>query len=112
MMTRLTSLENSVDSLRRAVENMSSDMKDAQRTLALNSLQLSKQSGAVEAVQHDVDSRQSLLAKMESWSKQSEAWREEVDTQMVSMGQRLKASERKYTEYSDGVGEVATKVHE
>lgn len=110
MVTRLTSLENSVESLRRAVENISSDMKDAQRTLALNSLQLSKQSGAVEAVQHDVDSRRSLLAKMESWSKQGESWRDEVDAQMAAMGQRLKATEKKFTEYAEGSSEAATKV--
>ena len=92
---RIKELENTVTNLCKTVETLVNELKDSQRVQTQTNLKINRQSGIIDAIQQDVDSRRVLLSKMDTWAKQGEVWREDVETQLVSINKQLKQSEKK-----------------
>ena len=98
---RIKELENTVSNLCKTVETLTNELKDSQRVQTQTNLKINRQSGIIDAIQQDVDSRRVLLSKMDIWAKQGEVWREDVEAQLVSITKQLKQSEKKSNEYDD-----------
>jgi predicted lipoprotein len=50
-----------------------------------------------------------LLLKMDSWAKQGEAWREDVESQMTTISRQLKNIDRLYQTQADSTMEMVTR---
>ncbi len=98
---RIKELENTVSNLCKTVETLTNELKDSQRVQTQTNLKINRQSGIIDAIQQDVDSRRVLLSKMDIWAKQGEVWREDVEAQLVAITKQLKQSEKKSNEYDD-----------
>jgi hypothetical protein len=91
---RLSALEQTVEDTRRKAENSLTEVQDLQRVTMQLGNQMTRQGGLLEVLQQDVDSRRSVVSRMDSWARQGEIWRDDMEGQLASVNRQLKEVSR------------------
>ena len=76
---RAAASARATEALRVRVEDLADEAGRAARDAADAARAARSHDAALEALQHDVGSRRSLLSKMQAWIHDEEAWRERID---------------------------------
>ena len=102
---RVVALERAVDTLRNTVDTLTSESKDQRREITKLSGQVTSHNTLLEILQHDVESRRSTVAKLDSWVRQGELWRSELDSQLSELKAHLKQSQRQNNENKENIAD-------
>ena len=105
---RLAALEQTVEDSRRKAENSLTEVQDMQRVTMQLGNQMTRQGGLVEVLQQDVDSRRSVVSRMDSWARQGEIWRDDMEGQLTSVNRQLKEVSRSVKEARERDGPTAS----
>ena len=87
---RLSALEHSVEDTRRKCENSLAEVQDLQRMTMQLGNQVTRQGGLLEVLQQDVDARRSVVSRMDSWARQGEIWRDDMEGQLTTINRQIK----------------------
>lgn len=94
-------IEQRLDDLSSAVQGVHTSLQSSQLLLSELQKQVLElqskytiQAGLLELLQRDNDSKRSALAKMDSWSRQGESWRDDTDQRIEALTKQLKSLQR------------------
>jgi hypothetical protein len=106
---RLLAVEKSLADLTSNLSASFHDMKEVQRNILSLQNKTAVSSGVIEVIQHDNDSKRSVISKMDSWIRQGEVWREDVDEKISTLTKLTKAQDRYRAEQRDLLTDNVTK---
>lgn len=106
---RITQLEKSLESINHIIDKTNIDMKDNNRNVLQLQSRLNTMNGLMELLQNDNESKRLVITKMDSWSRQGEIWREEIDGKIEIISKQLKSFDRTRVEQRDLISEYVTK---
>ena len=106
---RLRTLEANVDELNATLANVAGQLRDVHKLSSATSQQVARQGAVLESVQQELDLRRGTVARMDSWVKQGEVWREEVESQLSVMSKSIRAGVREANEQAEAMSRAATK---
>ncbi len=101
---RLAALEQSVEDTRRKCENSLAEVQDLQRVTMQLGNQITRQGGLLEVLQQDVDARRSVVSRMDSWARQGEIWRDDMEGQLTTINRQIKDVTKGLKEVRDSNG--------
>jgi len=87
---RIAMLEKSLDAAHRKLESANLELQDAQRSQLQLGNQVTRQAGLLEVLQTDIDARRSVVSRMDSWARQGEIWRDDMENQLSSITRQIK----------------------
>jgi len=87
---RVSNLEKTLEAMVHKMEATNTELQDTKRTNIHLSNQVSRQGGLIEVLQQDIDARRSVVSRMDSWARQGEVWRDDMENQMNSMNRQIK----------------------
>eukprot|EP00602_Paraphysomonas_sp_CaronLab_P003058 CAMPEP_0185033688 /NCGR_PEP_ID=MMETSP1103-20130426/22885_1 /TAXON_ID=36769 /ORGANISM="Paraphysomonas bandaiensis, Strain Caron Lab Isolate" /LENGTH=1465 /DNA_ID=CAMNT_0027570057 /DNA_START=361 /DNA_END=4758 /DNA_ORIENTATION=+ len=106
---RLSRVESSLENLQSTIDNLVAESKETRREMARFSTQINSHSTAIEVLQHDVDSRRSTISKFDSWVRQGEQWRTDIEGQLSDIAANNKMVKRVLAENKSTLSERVTK---
>jgi len=106
---RLTQLEKSMDTIHNTSDKATIEMKDVDRKVVQVQSKLNTMNGMMELLQNDNESKQLVISKMDSWIRQGEIWREEIDNKLEIINKQMKSLDRTRVEQRDMISEYVTK---
>lgn len=106
---RITQLEKSLDSINNTIDKSNIEMKDINRNVLQLQSRLNTTNGLMELLQNDNESKRLVITKMESWSRQGEIWREEIDGKIEMISKQMKSLDRTRVEQRDLISEYVTR---
>ncbi|GMH81120.1 hypothetical protein TL16_g08831 [Triparma laevis f. inornata] len=83
-------VERSVDSLRQQITSLAADTTRVSGEVSAMGRSVNAQESMVESLRHDMNSRRGMLAKMESWVADEEAWRSSMDSKVAMIANDVK----------------------
>ena len=101
---RLAALEQCGEDTRRKCENSLAEVQDLQRLTMQLGNQITRQGGLLEVLQHDVDARRSVVSRMDSWARQGEIWRDDMEGQLTTINRQIKDVTKGVKEVRDSNG--------
>jgi len=107
--TRLAAVEQTVENLRKTTDATVIELQDAQRAALQLGNQITRQSGLLEVLQQDVDARRSVVSRMDSWARQGEIWREDMEAQLVALNRQIKELSRQSKENQSSLSDAPSK---
>lgn len=106
---RITQLEKSLESINNTIDKSNIEMKDINRNVLQLQSRLNTTNGLMELLQNDNESKRLVITKMESWSRQGEIWREEVDGKIEIISKQMKSLDRTRVEQRDLISDYVTR---
>ena len=106
---RVSALESTVDVLKHNVETLTAEVREGNRMSASANSTLIRQSGQLDSLLSDNENKRGAFSKMESWVRQNEQWREEIEQQTVTIQKTIKSQEKKINEFFNQDNNFATK---
>ena len=106
---RLCVLEGNVEELHATMNCMVGQIKDVHKLSAATAQQVNRQGAVLESVQQELDLRRGTVARMDSWARQGEAWREEIESQLSGISKSLRAHSRSAEEQAEATADRASK---
>lgn len=86
------------------------EIKELQRLVSSQAMQLGRQSGLIDGLNQEMDTRRSQVSKMDSWIRQEEIWRHDIEDQVNVLNKRAKNTERVAKETTDSITEINLKI--
>ncbi len=109
---RLAALEQSMEDTRRKCDNSLAEVQDLQRVTMQLGNQITRQGGLLEVLQQDVDARRSVVSRMDSWARQGEIWRDDMEGQLTTINRQIKDVTKGVKEVRErngpGLGDIDT----
>jgi chromosome segregation ATPase len=93
-----------------STESHTHEIKELQRIYANQALQISRQNSMLDGINQELDSRRSQISKMDSWIRQEEIWRHDIEDQLNVLNKRVKSVERTSKENKDVAAEMNMKL--
>jgi len=106
---RISQLEKSLESINNTIDKSNIEMKDINRNVLQLQSRLNTTNGLMELLQNDNESKRLVITKMESWSRQGEIWREEIDGKIEIISKQMKSLDRTRVEQRDLISDYVTR---
>lgn len=106
---RLTAVEQTVENLRKLADSTTIEVQDSQRAALQLGNQITRQGGLLEVLQQDIDARRSVVSRMDSWARQGEIWREDMEAQLVALNRQIKELSRQTKENQSTISDVPSR---
>lgn len=107
---RILATERTGEQCVTSTESHTHEIKELQRIYANQALQLSRQNSMLEGINQELDSRRSQISKMDSWIRQEEIWRHDIEDQLNVLNKRVKSVERTTKDNKDSASESSLKM--
>ena len=73
-------------------------------------MQMGRQTAMIDGINQEMDTRRSQVSKMDSWIRQEEIWRHDIEDQINVLNKRAKNMDRITKETTDSVSEINLKI--
>lgn len=91
------------------LDTLGGDIRELQRSSTHVNNQMLRMNTSLEILQADVDSRRSVISKLDGWVRQGEVWRSDIETQLAEINKQLRGLDRTAKDQQEGLFERVTK---
>ena len=107
--SRVVGLENALEAMRRKLESTTLELQDSQRSSLQLGNQVTRQGGLLEVLQQDIDARRSVVSRMDSWARQGEIWRDDMEGQITALNRQIKDMNKHVADHRETISDSPSK---